>query len=107
MPSESKIQNCLDLTNRVAVVIGATSGIGRAIATGFARYGAHVVPTGRRPELVDAACREVEAAGGRTLRQPADVRHRQSLDALRDSVMENFARVDILVNAAGYTARHP
>jgi len=101
------MQNCLDLTNRVAVVIGATSGIGRAIAAGFAECGAHVIPTGRRPELVDAACREIEAMGGRTLRQAADVRDRQSLDALRDRVLEGFARVDILVNAAGYTARHP
>lgn len=93
----------LDLTDRVAVVIGATSGLGRALAVGLAQHGAHVVPTGRREEHLEEACREVEAVGGSTVRQPTDVRDRQSIDALRDAVLERFGCVDILVNAAGYT----
>lgn len=99
--------NCLDLTNRVAVVIGATSGIGRAIAVGLAEHGADVVPTGRRACLVEDCCRAVEAAGVRTMRQAADVTSRASIDALRDTVLEQFGRIDVLVNAAGRTFKQP
>src|SRR5437899_5867323 len=53
----------LELTNRVAVVVGATSGIGKAIALGLADAGASVVPTGRRSNLVHEAVREVEVRG--------------------------------------------
>lgn len=99
--------NCLDLSNRVAVVIGATSGIGRAIAVGLAEHGADVVPTGRRACLVEDCCRAVEAAGVRTLRQETDVASRASIDALRDAVLDRFGRVDVLVNAAGRTFKQP
>ena len=93
----------LELRDRVAVVVGATSGLGRALAVGLAQHGAHVVPTGRREEHLEEACREVEAVGGRTLRQPSDVRDRRSIEILREAVLDQFGRVDILVNAAGYT----
>lgn len=99
--------NCLDLTDRVAVVIGATSGIGRTLAVGLAGHGAHVVPTGRRADALKAVCRQIEAAGRRTLRQPGDVTSRKSIEELRDRVMERFGGVDILVNAAGFTFRKP
>jgi NAD(P)-dependent dehydrogenase (short-subunit alcohol dehydrogenase family) len=101
------MHNLLDLTERVAVVIGATSGIGRTLALGLAQHGAHVVPTGRRKEQLGAVCREIESAGVRTLCQAADVTDRESLDALRDAVLQQFGRVDILVNAAGYTLKLP
>ena len=101
----SKCRKCLNLNGRVAVVIGATSGLGRALAIGFAEFGADVVPTGRRQESLEDACREVEEAGGRTLCHTTDVRDRQSIDALRDAVLERFGRVDILVNSAGYTLK--
>ena len=101
------MQTCFDLTNRVAVVIGATSGIGRELAVGLARHGADVVPTGRRLQHLEAVCKEVEAAGRRTLCQPADVRDRPSLDSLRDAVLQHFGRVDILLNAAGSTFKQP
>jgi NAD(P)-dependent dehydrogenase (short-subunit alcohol dehydrogenase family) len=101
------MKNGLDLTDRVAVVIGATSGIGRTIALGLAEHGAHVVPTGRREDKVEEVCREVEHLGRRSLRQPANVQERASLEVLRDAVVRHFGRVDILVNAAGYTFRHP
>lgn len=100
------MQNSLNLSNRVAVVIGATSGIGRALAVGLAQHGADVVPTGRRRQCVEETCREIEAAGGKTLCQTADVRNRQSLDELRDAVLQRFGHVEILVNAAGYTFKH-
>ena len=96
-----------DLSSRVAVVIGATSGIGRAIAMALAEHGADVVPTGRRKDQVESACREIEALGRRTLARTANVAHRGSIESLRDMVLERFGRVDILVNAAGYTFRKP
>jgi NAD(P)-dependent dehydrogenase (short-subunit alcohol dehydrogenase family) len=101
------MRNYVDISNRVAVVVGATSGIGRSIALGFAAHGAHVIPTGRRVELLDEVCREIQAAGSRTLCQTADVSDRASIDQLRDRVLERFGRVDILVNAAGHTFRKP
>ena len=96
-----------DLSGRVAVVVGATSGLGRAIAVGLAQHGADVVPSGRRKELVESACQEIEAAGRRTMVQVADVQDRKSIDALRDMVLRQFGRVDILVNAAGNVIRQP
>lgn len=96
-----------DLTGRVAVVIGATSGIGRAIAVSLAEQGADVVPTGRRKELVESACREIEALGRRALALTTNVAHRGSIEVLRDTVLAEFGRVDILVNAAGFTFRRP
>jgi NAD(P)-dependent dehydrogenase (short-subunit alcohol dehydrogenase family) len=97
----------LDLSNRVAVVVGGTSGIGRAIAIGLAEQGADVVPTGRREQQVDHVCTEVEELGRRTVRQVTDIRLRQSIETLRETVVEQLGRVDILVNAAGITYRQP
>jgi NAD(P)-dependent dehydrogenase (short-subunit alcohol dehydrogenase family) len=97
----------LDLTGRTAVVIGATSGLGKAIALGLADAGADVVPTGRRAELAAAGAREVEARGRRSLATTADVSDANSLQALCDAAIEEFGKVDILVNAAGRTIRRP
>jgi NAD(P)-dependent dehydrogenase (short-subunit alcohol dehydrogenase family) len=96
-----------DLSGRVAVVVGATSGLGRAIAIGLAQHGADVVPTGRRKELVESACKEIEAVGRGTMCHVADVRDRKSIDALREAVLATFGHVDILVNAAGNVIRQP
>ncbi|HLK47547.1 MAG TPA: SDR family oxidoreductase [Bryobacteraceae bacterium] len=99
------MSGCLDLSGRVAVVVGATSGLGRALATGLAEAGADVVPSGRREKKLEEVCREIESIGARTLMKPSDVRDRSSIDALRDAVVERFGQVDILVYAAGYTFR--
>jgi len=96
-----------DLSNRVAVVIGGTSGIGRAIAIGLAEQGADVVPTGRRADHIEEVCGVVKALGRRTLRQVTDVRDRKSIDALREKILQQCGRVDILVNAAGFTFKQP
>ncbi|HUI56833.1 MAG TPA: SDR family oxidoreductase [Bryobacteraceae bacterium] len=99
--------NTLDIEDRLAVVIGGTSGIGRALAVGLARHGADVVATGRRQYELDATACEIEALGRQTLRQTADARNRESIDALRDAALARFGRVDILINAAGYTFKEP
>jgi NAD(P)-dependent dehydrogenase (short-subunit alcohol dehydrogenase family) len=97
----------LDLTNRTAVVIGATSGIGKAIALGLADAGADVVPTGRRAKLAMEAAREIDARGRRSLAMAVDVTDSASLQALADAAIKEFGQVDILVNAAGRTVRRP
>ena len=100
-------KNALDLTGRVAVVIGGTSGIGRTLAAGLAAAGADVAPTGRRESLVEEACSEIEAAGRKTLRHTCDAGSRESIDSFRDAVLAEFGRVDVLLNAAGQTFRQP
>jgi NAD(P)-dependent dehydrogenase (short-subunit alcohol dehydrogenase family) len=97
----------LDLSNRVAVVIGGTSGIGRAIALGLAEQGADVVPTGRRENHIEEVCAGVESRGRRTTRVVTDIRDRESVDNLRDKTLQQFGRIDILVNAAGFTFKQP
>jgi NAD(P)-dependent dehydrogenase (short-subunit alcohol dehydrogenase family) len=96
-----------NLTGRLAVVVGGTSGIGREIAFGLARAGADVVATGRREQMVGAVADEIEGIGRRTLRQTADASLRESVDALRDRILQAFGRVDILVNSAGQTLKKP
>src|SRR5579883_243411 len=100
-------KNWMDLTGRVAVVIGGTSGIGRKLAVGLAEGGAAVVPTGRREQLVEEVCAEIEAKGAKTFRFASDVGNRESVDALRDAVVAEFGQVDILINAAGQIFRKP
>ena len=97
----------LELTDRVAVVVGGTSGIGRALALGLAEAGAHVVACGRTRETVEAVAAEVEARGRRTVRATADVTDRASLEAAREAVLGAFGRVDVLVNSAGRIKRTP
>jgi NAD(P)-dependent dehydrogenase (short-subunit alcohol dehydrogenase family) len=100
-------KNYTDLTDRVAVVIGGTSGIGRTLSLGFAEAGAHVISTGRREPLVDEVAKQIEGLGRKTLRKAIDILDRSSIDSFRDAVMSEFGRVDILLNAAGKTFRKP
>jgi NAD(P)-dependent dehydrogenase (short-subunit alcohol dehydrogenase family) len=97
----------LDLTGRVAVVLGGTSGIGLALARGLAEAGADVVPSSRRREQVETAAAEIEGRGRRTLRVTTDVTDRSSLEAAREQVLAGLGKVDILVNCAGRTKRTP
>ena len=97
----------LELNGKVAVVIGGTSGIGRAIAHGLADAGADVVPTSRRAEQVDVAATEIEERGRRSLRLPSDVSERDSLQRVLEETVKAFGKVDILVNSAGRTKRAP
>jgi NAD(P)-dependent dehydrogenase (short-subunit alcohol dehydrogenase family) len=96
-----------DLTGKTAVVVGGTSGIGLAIALGLADQGADVVATSRRQEQVDAAAKQIEARGRRSLRIASDVADRASLQSLCDATISAFGKVDILVNSAGKIKRAP
>jgi NAD(P)-dependent dehydrogenase (short-subunit alcohol dehydrogenase family) len=96
-----------DLEGRCAVVIGGTSGLGKAIALGLAEAGAHVVAASRREEETRLVAEEIEALGRRSLRATVDVRDRSSIESLQRKVLDGFGKVDILVNAAGITLKTP
>ena len=96
-----------DLTGRTAVVIGGTSGIGRAIAHGLAESGANVICSSRRSEEVDKTASEIEGLGRSTIRCASDVSDRESIERLLGESVEAFGKVDILVNSAGRTKREP
>ncbi len=97
----------LDLTGKTAVVVGGTSGIGRALAKGLAEAGANVIPTGRRENLVAEAAEEVRRLHRGSLVMPCDVTDTASLAKLRDAAIAAFGSVEILVNCAGKTKRTP
>jgi len=97
--------NHFDVSGRTAVVVGGTSGLGRAIALGLADVGANVVACGRRSG--DKVTEEIRSRGVRSLDLTCDVSDRASLDALRDAVLDEFGGVDILVNCAGRTFKKP
>ena len=95
------------LSGRVACVTGASSGIGRAIASGLARAGASVVGVARREaELVDWA-KDVEREGGRAAVCVADLMDLPGLEAAAARIAEPLGAPDILVNAAGVNLREP
>jgi NAD(P)-dependent dehydrogenase (short-subunit alcohol dehydrogenase family) len=96
-----------DLTGKVAVVVGGTSGIGLAMAIGLAEAGADVVATSRRQEQVDEAAAKIEATGRKALRLTSDVGDRASIQTLLDETLKAFGKVDILINSAGKIKREP
>ena len=89
------------LEGRVAIVTGASSGLGVAFAQGLAEAGADVALTGRRLERLEATARLVEAAGRRALVLPGDVSKPEDCQAAVDATMAEFGQVDVLVNNAG------
>jgi len=97
----------LSLEGKLAVVIGGTSGIGRALSLGLADAGADVVASARRQEHVDATAAEIEQRGRKTLRLSSDLANRKSLDDLLAVCIKSFGKVDILVNCAAKIKRTP
>jgi len=95
------------LKNRVAVVLGGTSGIGLAIARGFAQAGAITIASSRDKAKVDSTASELEALGARTLRVTSDVQDRASLQRLCDEAVLAYGEVDILMVTSGATRKMP
>ena len=91
------------LDGRVAVVTGAGRGIGRGIATAYARAGASVVLAARTVDELDDAAAEIESEGGRALVAPTDVTHPAQIDALFARVADELGGTDLLVANAGGT----
>jgi len=89
------------IRGEVALVTGASKGIGRAVALALARAGADVAVTARSGEPLAAVAREIEACGVRALAVPADATEAAAVERLRARTLEAFRRVDILVNNAG------
>ncbi len=101
------IQELFSQKDRVAVVLGGTSGIGQAIARGFAQAGATTIASSRDSAKVNAMAGELECLGSQTLRLPADVQDRASLEALCRETVAAFGRVDILVVTSGALKKMP
>ena len=93
-----------DTSRRIALVTGAGSGIGRAVAQGLLQDGFHVVLTGRRPEPLAEVAAAAQAAGQHALAIPADVRDEHSVQALFDEIEKRYGRLDVLFNNAGVNA---
>jgi NAD(P)-dependent dehydrogenase (short-subunit alcohol dehydrogenase family) len=95
-----------ELQGKVALVTGAGRGIGRAIATGFARAGADIVALSRTKEEIEATAREVKAAGRAALAIRADVSRAEDVAAASEEVERRFGRLDVLVNNAALRMIH-
>ena len=95
------------VTGRVAIVTGASSGIGAAVAVAFARAGISVILAARRPERLDALCATIREAGGIAHAVPTDVTDEDAVQRLFQAALDRFARVDILVNNAGMADHTP
>jgi NAD(P)-dependent dehydrogenase (short-subunit alcohol dehydrogenase family) len=95
------------LDGRVAVVTGASSGLGVAFATALAQAGADVVLGARRADRLQETAALVEAAGARAVTLPTDVTRTEDCDALIAAAIDTFGRVDVLVNNAGVASAVP
>lgn len=103
----SYVEAMFSLSGKVAVVLGGTSGIGQAIARGYAKAGATVIASSRDQAKVDAEAVEIEKLGSRTIRVAADVMDRGSLEKLRDAAVTEFGRIDTMVCTSGMWAKFP
>jgi gluconate 5-dehydrogenase len=95
------------LADRVALVTGASSGIGRAIAQALAEAGARVVLVARREKELEAARASIASGGGAAAALPFDLADRNAIDACAAAAPEPFGPPDIVVNAAGINIRKP
>jgi NAD(P)-dependent dehydrogenase (short-subunit alcohol dehydrogenase family) len=96
-----------DLTGKVAIVTGASRGLGQSFARALAAAGADLVLTSRQPETLREFQREIEAMGRRALALALDVREQESIRRMAGQAAAHFGRIDILVNNAGCNVRKP
>ncbi len=94
-------QEIFNLKDRVAIVTGATSGIGRAVAVGFANFGANIVVVGRDLDRAKAVSGQIEKIGRKNLIVRTDVVNPNDVTSMVNRTLDEFGRIDILVNAAG------
>lgn len=91
----------IDIKDQVAVITGASRGIGRAAALAFARMGVHLAVTARNADELGALVAECQALGVQAVAYPVDATDAPAVYAMRDAVLAQFGRVDIVVNNAG------
>jgi NAD(P)-dependent dehydrogenase (short-subunit alcohol dehydrogenase family) len=101
IPEDADARALFDLSGRVALVTGATRGLGLAIASAYSSAGAHVVIVSRKPEACEQVAAGLRARGRRARAFACHVGHWHELDPLVDAVYEEFGRLDVLVNNAG------
>lgn len=92
----------IDLKGKVVLITGASSGFGEDAAKLFAKEGASVVLAARRIERMQAEVARIHAQGGEAMATPVDVVNRADIENMVKSVLENYGRVDILFNNAGF-----
>ena len=97
------MKNYMDLTGRVAIVTGASSGLGYAFSKALAENGAKVAALARRKEKLEVLKAEIEAAGGECFPVVCDVTKESDIIAAVDQVAKHFGQIDILINNAGIT----
>ena len=90
------------LKDRVAIITGAGTGIGKAIAIAYAREGAHIVGAARRVEKLQETAKEVESLGRKFLLVRCDVSKKEDCDNVVEKTIKEFGKIDILVNNAAY-----
>ena len=95
------------LQDKVALVTGASRGIGRYLAAGLAKYGAHVIVTGRTVSQLEEAAQEVRQFGRQCLVVPMDITRPSDIRAGVEKAFEHFGRIEILVNNAGINIPKP
>jgi NAD(P)-dependent dehydrogenase (short-subunit alcohol dehydrogenase family) len=100
-------ENFFDLTGKVALVTGASRGLGQMLARALARSGADLAVTARKREDTDAFVKEVEGLGRKAVGLALDVRDEQSIQAMAALAEKAFGRIDVLVNNAGCNVRKP
>jgi NAD(P)-dependent dehydrogenase (short-subunit alcohol dehydrogenase family) len=94
------------LKGKVAVITGASAGIGQGTAELFAKEGAAVVMTARRVDRLNALAEKIEKAGGRALAVPGDATNLAEVKNVIKQTIKTFGKIDILVNNAGISDRH-
>ena len=97
----SKVSELFDITGKVAIVTGAASGIGWAIALDLAKFGASVVVADKAMEGAERVASEIEAAGGKAIAVETDVTDSKEVEHMVQQTIEKFGRIDILINNAG------
>jgi len=100
-------QNTFDLTGKVAIVTGASRGLGQYFSRALAGAGADLVITSRKQESLDVFKQEIESLGRRVLPLPLDVREYDSIRQMVEAAFEHYGKIDILVNNAGCNVRKP
>jgi short-subunit dehydrogenase len=88
-------------TNKVVMITGASSGIGRGLAVEIAGRGANVGLVARRAEVIDEVVREIEAAGGKAMALPTDVQSEDSIRAAAEQLRASLGAIDVLIANAG------
>src|SRR5262245_60832005 len=90
------------IANKVIIVTGASSGIGRAVAAALAREHARLVLVARRRPLLESLAEEVQKDGGSAVIVPLDLRDRSQVETMISSTRKQFGRIDVLINNAGF-----